>query len=74
MIKINKNHLHLFKKFGRSYNYYVSQGVWLSFDIKDLSYTGIELFYLTRNIKEIEHNCNNLIKTLIARDILYVSD
>lgn len=72
MIQINKNHLDKFKYFTNSYNYNVKPGIWLSFDKNDLSYIGVEMFYLAplETLKE----CDSKLNELISKGILEVID
>ena len=70
MIKINPAHLDKFKKIGRTYMYYISPGLFLSFDINSLEYKE-PVDYIVRyksNVSEIEATINKLI----AIDVLEI--
>ena len=72
MIQINTNHLHRFKKTHCEYLYMVSKGIYLAFDIESLEYIGIEMYYLPKNPKIVDKQCDNKLNELISKDILMV--
>lgn len=74
MILINQNHLDKFKFFNSCYNYYVSNGVWLSFNKKTLEYEGCYCFFEKRNINKVNEEVDICIKRLLALDIIYLKD
>lgn len=69
-MKINKTYLHLFKKGKFCYLYQLFRGVYLSFDAQDLTYTGIECFYLPKSIDYLESQAEKKLNTLFVRGIL----
>ena len=74
MILINQNHLDKFKFFSGNYNYYVSPGVWLTFNRKSLEYEGCYCFFEKRNIIKVNEEVDLTIKRLLALDIIYLKD
>lgn len=70
MIQINTNYINRFKKTHCEYLYMVSRGIYLAFDINTLEYIGIELFYLPKNPKIIDKECDTKLNELISKDIL----
>jgi len=74
MILINQVHLDKFKVFSGSYNYPVSNGVWLTFNKDTLIYEGCYCFFEKRNITRVNEEVELAIKKLLARDIIYLKD
>jgi len=70
MILINKAYLDRFKKMNHEYIYTVSKGIYLAFDDEDLSYIGIEMFYLPYNHIEVEKQCELVLNELLSKGIL----
>ena len=70
MIRINKNYLDKFKKTHCEYLYPICKGVYLAFDIDDLTYIGIEMFYLPYNQNLIDIEGNKMLTRLLSLDIL----
>ena len=69
MIYINNAYLDRFKLAHHEYLYTVSKGIYLAFD-EDLSYIGIEMFYLPHNPKEIDKQCDITLNDLLSKGIL----
>ena len=74
MIYINRNYLNHFKSFSHLYNYMVSTGVWLTFDVNTLEYIGVNVFYEVRDYKGINIRCEKKLNELISKGILEVID
>lgn len=70
MIQINTNYINRFKKTRCEYLYMVSKGIYLAFDIESLEYIGIEMFYLPKNQRLVDKECDNKLNELISKDIL----
>ncbi len=69
MIVINQAYLDKFSKYNREYLYQIDKGLYLAFDIEDLSYIGIEMFYLAP-MKYVHKKENEAIEDLLSRNIL----
>jgi len=74
MILINQNHIDKFKVFGGSYNFFVSSGVWLSFNKETLKYEGCYCMFEKRDIGKVNAEVELCIKRLLALDIIYLKD
>lgn len=73
MMRINQCYLDRFKFFGNTYNYMVSNGLWLSFDKDSLEYIGPYSFYKKRyDSYEVECICK--LEELVCLGILDVFD
>ena len=72
MIIINRGYLNRFYKTKTSYLYMVNRGIYLSFNIDTLEYTGIELFYLPFDYKSYQKDCDYTLNQLISKGICEV--
>lgn len=70
MIYINKQYIHYFKKILNEYMYPLQKGIYLAFNINDLKYIGLEMFYLPYNIKSVYNKEDILLNDLLSKDIL----
>ena len=68
-MKINNSYLHLFKKSRQCYLYQLEKGVYLSFD-NNLTYNGIECFYVLSSYDYLEEKANKKLNILLNRGIL----
>lgn len=69
MIVINQCYLDKFSKYNSEYLYQIDRGLYLAFDSEDLSYIGIEMFYLAP-MKYVHKKENECIENLLSRNIL----
>ena len=73
MIVINQAYLDKFSKYNREYLYQIDKGLYLAFDIEDLSYIGIEMFYLAP-MKYVHKKENECLKNLLSKNILELKE
>lgn len=70
MIKINNSYIDRFKLVRGTYMYYISPGLFLSFDKETLEY--LEVVVFSSRYAPIEREIENTLNKLIARGILEV--
>mgnify|MGYP006908906773 CR=1 FL=1 len=70
MILINRQYLHLFKKILNEYMYPVDKGIYLAFNIDNLNYIGLEMFYTPWEVRSIYKKEDMLLNDLLSKGIL----
>lgn len=73
MIYINPSYIDKFKKHKESYVYQIDKGLFLAFDINDLSYIGYEIYYSAPNTY-IARKEQEAIQDLLNRNILDIRE
>lgn len=70
MILINRQYLHLFKKILNEYMYPLDKGIYLAFNVNNLSYIGLEMFYTPYEIRSIYKKEDMLLNELLSKGLL----